>query len=77
MKNEITCERIEHVSKPGLKSRGTYHVVRPVFQGVLLIPFIPKKGRETIKSLYGLIGYFLPCLIYKSHTILNYSNHEA
>ena len=37
-----------------------YHVIQPVLQGILLIPFIPKKWKDALRTFIGLMGTLCP-----------------
>ncbi len=39
---------------------GIYHVIKPILQGVLLIPFIPAKWKEAIRTFTGLMDTLCP-----------------
>lgn len=39
---------------------GIYHVIRPILQGVLLIPFIPKTWKEVIKTFIDTMDKLCP-----------------
>ncbi len=39
---------------------GIYQVIRPILQGVLLIPFIPKKWKDAIRTFISLMDTLCP-----------------
>lgn len=39
---------------------GIYHVVRPVLQGILLIPFIPAQWKAAVKTFISLMDTLCP-----------------
>ncbi|MEO8568328.1 MAG: hypothetical protein ABI419_04315 [Ginsengibacter sp.] len=39
---------------------GIYHVIRPILQAILKIPFIPEKWKEVIKTFIGLMDTLCP-----------------
>lgn len=53
----------EAAAKPGdvlQKVCGIYHVVRPILQGVLLIPFIPGPWKEALRTFMNLMNTLCP-----------------
>ena len=39
---------------------GIYHVIRPILQGILLIPFIPGPWKEAIRTFMKLMDTLCP-----------------
>ena len=39
---------------------GIYHVIKPILQGVLLIPFIPTKWKDAIRTFMSLMDTLCP-----------------
>ena len=39
---------------------GIYHIIRPILQGVLSIPFIPKKWKDVIQAFMDIMDKVCP-----------------